>query len=213
MKENKDIQENQTIIDEDGNQISINPEIDSSKESLVDKKTLRKYRIHWYQKIPYPVRALFIKYWFFGLNYFLFDMGLASIPFFRENTNETFYYTTLILIFVAGFALGVFNDIFVYNILEVIEDDPKQSKPYIFFKSKKLYSLFINIIYGILVGFLTHWLCAGLTTAIDPTNGSFWFREAFSCALIGFIVDGAFIGLKNLLVLAYHRFFKKDSIE
>ncbi len=211
MKNNSN--EKEQLRDEDGNLISMNPDASNDqKENLVDKKTLKKYRVHWYQRIPYPVRALFIKYWFFGLNYFLFEMGLGSISIFRESSGDTFAAASMILILISGIALGVFNDIFVYNILDVIEDYPGQKKPYVIFKSRKVYSLFINVIFGIAVAFLGRWLSGLIALAIDPelTNVWGWFREPLTCGLMMFIVDGALISIKNFIVYLYHH-FKGDT--
>ncbi len=211
MKNNSN--EKEQLRDENGNPISMNPDANNGqKENLVDKKTLKKYKVHWYQRIPYPVRALFIKYWFFGLNYFLFEMGLGSISIFRESTGDTFAAASMILILISGLALGVFNDIFVYNILDVIEDYPGQKKPFVIFKSKKVYSLFINVIFGIVVAFLGRWLSGLIALAIDPelTNVWGWFREPLTCGLMMFIVDGALISIKNFIVYLYHH-FKGDT--
>ncbi len=211
MKNNSN--EKEQLRDENGNPISMNPDANNGqKENLVDKKTLKKYKVHWYQRIPYPVRALFIKYWFFGLNYFLFEMGLGSISIFRESTGDTFAAASMILILISGLALGVFNDIFVYNILDVIEDYPGQKKPFVIFKSKKVYSLFINVIFGIVVAFLGRWLSGLIALAIDPelTNVWGWFREPLTCGLMMFIVDGALISIKNFAVYLYHH-FKGDT--
>jgi hypothetical protein len=201
--------DNEILKDENGKQVVINSDKQLDGDDLVDKKTLKKYRIHWYQRIPYPVRALLIKYWFFGLNYFLFDMGIGALEIFQKND----FGSNLILWLIGGFALGVFNDIFLYNILDVIEDYPKESKPYVIFKSKKLYSLFINIVYGLLIGYLSHIICGSIVLAInsDTENLGWWFREPFTCALVMFVLDGAIIALKNFLVLLVKNIRGTDS--
>lgn len=197
MKENQEI--DNELKDEEGNVININSTASSNGEDLVDKKTLKKYKIHWYQKIPYPVRALLIKYWFFGLNYFLFMVGLGSLSYF-QNT-ELFGFKSLLLMFICGFALGVFNDLFVYNILDVIEDYPSQSRRFVFFKSKKVYSLFINTFYGLVLGMGSLLLCGILARVVyESTEIDFLFREPFTVALVEFIIDLLIIEFKNLIV-------------
>lgn len=187
-------------------------DVDSLTEPIVDKRTLNKYRIHWYQKVPYPVRALFIKYWFFGLVYFLFEMGIGAIPYFRITDSTTIFgVNTIILILITGFALGVFNDFLVYNILDVIEDDPGEKAPYVFFKSKKFYSLFINIIYGECVAFLSLYLCGIIAMAISPDNSMFYFREPLTCGLMMFVIDYLFLMVKNLVVYIYKKFICGES--
>lgn len=203
-------QESNKLIDDEGNEININPEVkkDYKDEDLVDKKTLKKYRIHWYQKIPYPVRALLIKYWFFGLNYFLFQNGLGSLSFFREASQDLFALNTFILMIICGLAIGVFNDIFVYNILDTIEDYPGQSKDYVIYKSNKVISLLINTLYGLILGVVSLIIC-GLLSSLIGTD-SFWFREAFSVAVIEFLIDFLIIGIKNIFVKYV---FKKREVE
>lgn len=197
MKENQEI--DNELKDKEGNIININSETSLSGDDLVDKKTLKKYRIHWYQKIPYPVRALFIKYWFFGLNYFLFMVGIGSLSYFQST--ELFGFKSLLLMFICGFALGVFNDLFVYNILDVIEDYPLQSRRYMFFKSKKVYSLFINTLYGLILGMGSLLLCGILARVVyESTEIDFLFREPFTVALVEFLIDLVIVELKNLIV-------------
>ena len=173
-------------------------------DGLVDKKTLKKYRIHWYQKIPYVVRALIIKYWFFALVYFLFMNGLGSLEIFRSESN--FAGMTLVLMLITGLAIGVFNDLLVYNILDVIEDFPGQKDDYVMFKSKKLYSLFINIAYGLVVGFLSIYIGGSLNSLIQAEKFSWLFREAFTAGLLLFVVDGIFILIKDFIK---HKLLKK----
>lgn len=178
--------------------------IEKEDEGLVDKKTLKKYRAHWYNKIPYPVKALFIKYWFFGLVYFLFMNGLGSLEIFRSEA--LFSVMTLVLILITGLAIGVFNDLLVYNILDVLEDYPGQKEDYVFFKSRKLYSIFINIVYGLVVGFSGIYLCGTIASLVDPSLSSLWFREPFTCGLVLSVVDGVFLLLKYFFV---HKVFGK----
>ena len=131
-KTNTPLEETTELKDENGNTVSINPEPekDSLKDdNLVDKKILKKYKVHWYHRIPYPVRALLIKYWFFGLNYFLFQMGLGSIDFFRASTTNTFAVSTLLLIFVSGFAAwDIFDDI--QNVIDkdIVKDTKSKTR-------------------------------------------------------------------------------------
>lgn len=183
---------------------------DNLTEPIVNKKVLKKYRLHWYQKVPYPIRALFIKYWFFGLVYFLFEMGLGSIPYFSQST-EIYAVPTLLLTFITGLACGVFNDFFVYNILEVIEDDPGERNPYIMYKSRKIYSMLINIVYGVVVVFVSIYLCGLIVIAMNPnTEGDtyYYFREPLTCGLMMFAIDYAFIFIKNLIVYIYKKYIK-----
>lgn len=176
---------------------------------IVDKKTLKKYRIHWYNRIPYPVKALFIKYWFFGLVYFLFMNGLGSLPVFQGGSQ--FSMMTLVLILITGIACGVFDDLLVYNILDVIEDYPGQKDSFVIFKSRKFYSIFVNVVYGVFLCIVSLYLCARFSSWIDPSLSSYWFREPFSAALVIFVLDGIFVSIKDGLVHLFRRGKQKDG--
>jgi hypothetical protein len=62
------------------------------------------------------------------------------------------------------------------------------------------------------VGFLSMYLCGLLSQLVDPALESFWFREPLTAALVMFIVDGAFIGLKNLVVMIFRHFRPKETV-
>ncbi len=193
---------------EHNNQTSQNEDLMKSSnaekdDGIVDKKTLKKYRVHWYNRIPYPLKALFIKYWFFGLVYFLFMNGLGSLPVFQSESG--FSLMTLVLMLITGIALGVFDDLLVYNILDVLEEFPEQKNCFVMFKSRKLYSIFINVFYGVFLGFVSLYLCALFSSWIDPSLSSYWFREPFSAALVLFVLDGFFVFVKDLIVYLFNR--------
>lgn len=154
-----------------------------------------KKQLAWYHRIPFFVKAVLIKYWFFGLNYFLFEMGLGYL------FPDMSAYSAWLLILIASLAQGVFNDILVYNILDAWENKPGEAKNYELFKSKKLYSLFINIVYGFVWGFITYYLCGTIATAIQHLwPQSYFFQEPLSFALIGFAVDAVFVSIKDGIV-------------
>ena len=92
------------------------PEIKKEQVSLSkEEKKRRKGNRSFLASVPYPVKALLIKYWFFGLNYFLFQRGLGSL--FAQLTDKNSLYLRII----SSFALGVFNDFLVYPILDTIQ--------------------------------------------------------------------------------------------
>ncbi len=163
--------------------------------SLCNEKKKRRKSPSFLSTVPYPVKALLIKYWFFGLNYFLFQRGLGYL--FLELTKANSLYLRLI----SGFALGVFNDLLLYPILRVLEVSEGESFPYVFFTGKHVYSLLINVAYGRLIGFLSYLACLNLYNLIAASYpNTFFFREPFSYGLMAFLIDFAFLGLKNLCV-------------
>lgn len=172
------------------------PEIKKEQVSLSkEEKKRRKGNRSFLASVPYPVKALLIKYWFFGLNYFLFQMGLGSL--FAQLTDKN----TLYLRIISSFALGVFNDFLVYPILDTIQIYDKEGRYYWMCRGKHIYSFFVNVVYGFLVGFLSWLICLKLYLLIASYFPyTYFFREPFSFALVRFLVDGFFLFIKNLIV-------------
>ena len=120
--------------------------------------------------------------------------------------NDMTAYSAWLLILIGSFAQGIFNDVLVYNILDAWENVPGEAKNWEFFKSKKLYSLFINVAYGLLWGFLTYYLCGIIATAIQSQWAeSYFFQEPLSFAVIGFLIDGVFVLFKDSIVYLIQR--------
>lgn len=178
------------------------------KETKRDEPTDENFvpKVHWYNRIPFWVKAFLIKYWFMGAEFYFFQVGLGY--FFQGES------ATIGLAAATGLAAGVFNEIFVYPILDVSENHPNQSNVWILFKSKKLYSLFINVLYGLI------WAVGALlinaivkTNFIGMDNTAYGFAEPFCFACYGMVIDAVIITIKNLIVLFYHRVIKKQSKE
>lgn len=153
-------------------------------------------KVSWFDRIPFWVKAVFIKYWFFGMTYYFF---VTAFGYFFQN-NEVYNNNPIISWIIVGCATGFFNDWMVYNILDTVETKRGQSFYWVMFKNKKFYSTLINLVYGLVWSCLTFLLCAFFADLImksDPET--WWFREAFSFALIGFVIDGAFVGLKDCI--------------
>lgn len=138
-------------------------------------------------RLPYWLKAIVIKYWFFGAICFFSLMGTGLIG---ENA----------AIF-AGVLSGCLFDIVVYNILLLMDSDENESRHFMMYKSKKIYSLFINIVYQVVVFFIAMLICSSIVNSYkDPVNN--WFlQEPFSIGLVLFIIDGIFITIKGLIVL------------
>ena len=138
-------------------------------------------------RLPDWVKAIFIKYWFYGAICFFALMGTWLIG---ENA----------AIFAGVLAGGVF-DLVVYNILIMMESDENESRHFIMYKSKKIWSVFINMCYEVVVFFLAMLFCSTIVnTYKDPVNN--WFlQEPFSQGLVLLVFDAVFITIKGLLVL------------
>jgi hypothetical protein len=164
--------------------------------------------VKWYNHIPFVLKALVLKYWFYGLEYYLIEMGIGYFI-----TDNTYAYLLMLLL---GFTIGLFNELFVYNLLSIFENHPEQSKPYVFIKSKKLYSLFINVIYGIAFGFIVMVLFALLQNAVTATADvarieQFGLFSPLIFAGFALVADAVFVGLKDLFVVLFRKFFHKEG--
>ena len=172
---------------------------DKINEIVTDKNEEYKPKVPFLNKIPFVIKALVLKYWFYGLGYFLIMNGIGY--FFQELT----YFIAFCLILGLGVAYGILFDIFLYNIYDVLEIYPGESKPYTLFKRRGklgILSLLINTVYGIIIAFSTS-LIGALFMKI-PGNPGFG-AEAFSYALIALILDAVVLSIKYLIVYLIHR--------
>lgn len=166
------------------------------KEEEIIQEDNYKSHVRFIDRIPYPIKAIVLKYWFLGLGYYLIMNGIGY--FFQDET-----YTVIALLNLAlGLCYGVFFDIFLYNIYDVIETYEGQRKPYILFKRKNILSLLINVVYGIILAISSTFIGA-LFMQIEGNPG--FGAEAFSYALIALILDAIVLSIKNLIIYLIHR--------
>ena len=100
----------------------------------------------------------------------------------------------------AGALAGAIFDMVVYNILIMMDSDENESRHYIIYKSKKIWSLFINIAYNMALFMCTMLFCSAIVRSYkDPVNN--WFlQEPFSQALVLFVFDAVLVTIKNVVV-------------
>ena len=146
-------------------------------------------------RVPYCIKAIFIKYWFYGVICFFVLMGLGGAGANGENGA-----------IICGLVAGLVFDFIVYGIFKLMDSDKKESKHYMMFKSKRFYSVLINVPYQFVVFILGMLIMTSIiATYKDPVNN--WFlQEPFSQALVLTVIDAVFMLIKNLLV---HLFKKK----
>ena len=165
-------------------------------ELLQDEEELtqeiKKYDKGFLNKVPYSIKAILIKYWFYGAVCFFSLMGFIGIS--GENAA-----------LVGGLIAGALFDIACYNILEMIDHDNNKAKYYMMYKSKKIYSVFIIVFYQVAVFLIAMVIISSIvSTYKDPVNN--WFlQEPLSIALVLTAIDAIFLLIKNLLV----KLFKK----
>ena len=160
---------------------------------LVDEEEISMDNMNAYKqqgfiaRLPYWIKAIFIKYWFFGSICFFSLMGTGLI-----GENAALF---------AGVLSGCLFEFVVYNILIMMDSDENESRHYIFFKSKKFYSLLINIVYQVVVFFLAMLICSSIVNLYDKPEANWFLQEPFSIGLVLFIIDGIFITIKGLIIL------------
>ncbi|MFA6812001.1 MAG: hypothetical protein WCR45_02755 [Bacteroidaceae bacterium] len=153
------------------------------------------YKLSRFQRIPFWVKAVLIKYWSFGMIYYFIIAGLG-IYLIKYDVSLSFL--------IMGIVMGLVNDIVVNNILEVIDDENHHAHWYWIFKSKKVYSLLINIVYGVIWGVISGIFSAFLASVI-PNNTIGLFQEPFTFALVGSLVEAFFVGIKDLIVYKHQK--------
>ncbi len=171
---------------------------DSAPEGAPDSFKESKLR-----KIPYAYKAVFVKYWTCGVIYFFVNMGLTN-TLFSDN----------VVLFSQGFDIIVLVDGLIYGLayfflhgflLELAERYEGEGRPWSIYYSRKWWTIWIDILYGLVWSFLCNFFCLYLNEWMNNTPVSWMFREPFTFALLGLAVEMAFIGLKNLCVYIVHR--------
>lgn len=102
------------------------------------------YKIDRLARIPVPVKAVFIKFWFAGAVFFFVGMGIPSL----NSANQ------IDLSLVLGIVLGMVTDLLVNNIFRYLATDKNDFGAYMVFGKKRFSSFFLNILYNIVISFL-----------------------------------------------------------
>ena len=166
---------------------------DSSKTYSQDE--INQYqKTGFWAKIPYAVKALVLKYWFFGAIVFFVMMripGLQSIDY----------------ALICGIVGGAIIDVACNNLLLLMEGENKEAQHFMMYKSKRwagVLSLLVTIVYEILLFGATSYFCSWIVSMYkDPVNN--WFlQEPFTIALVLLVFDAIIMtikfGLKKLFI-------------
>ncbi len=148
---------------------------------------------------PFWLKALFIKFWFFGLVCYFVLMGLGIYI-----TNN------LDLFVVCGLVCGVVVDCFVNPIFRMMESDRKEYNYFMMFPFpfKKIWTFFANLIYYLGVMILLSWFYELIFGVLKVSD--FGGVEPLGFGLACLIVDMALIGIKDLIVFLVKRAVKKS---
>lgn len=162
-------------------------------EIPADKKLTdpaKQYRSDFLDRIPSPIKALFIKWWFNAAMCFFFVWGFGL----------TDYLDILVVISVT---VGIVTDILVNNILRFIETIPGENNKWMMFTKKKYWTFIANILYSLVIVFCVIWFYNGINILINSITGNFenvpLGVEPILFGAIYMAFDLLFIGIKNLI--------------
>lgn len=175
-----------------------NQEVEEKKlkyEDEISMDDLHAYKQQGFlARIPYWIKAVLLKYWFYGAICFFVLIGLGGAGATGENGA-----------IVCGLIAGLVFDFIVYGIFRLMDSDKKESRYYVMYKTKNVWSVFVNIPYQLLIFILGMWIMTSIVaTYKDPVNN--WFlQEPFSQALVLTALDAVFVLIKNLLVYLFRK--------
>ncbi len=192
MKKNKDLTEQEIEELKKGPTKDINPYKDNS----------------FFSRIPFAIKALVFKWWMYGVGVFFIFWGLSNLI---GNDAALDSAGIIILSIVLSLFDGIILDVVVNHFIELMDSDKRQSKYFIFFHSKKVYSLFINILYSF---FVTYPCVVIFENLNDLLNKYFAINISVEPIFTGLLllgIDMLFILLKNIFVKLFNKIFRKDK--
>lgn len=154
----------------------------------------KKYRSQGlFNKIPFWVKALFMKFWFNGAVCFFIFWGLGI------------YVTDMLdMIVVMSVVLGMVTDILVNNAFRFLADYEGQNNKWMMFPQKKYWTFFANIFYAfiILVGVIWFYnIINVVANNIKGTESGLYVAvEPLLFGLSYMFIDMVFITMKNTMI-------------
>lgn len=152
--------------------------VDADKKEFSKDKKLKdpgkKYRSSFLDKIPDPVKALFVKFWFNGSIYFFIIMGLPM------NEQDR--------MFIFAAVLGMVTDLLVNNALRLIETVPGANNKWMMFTQKKYWTFIANLFYAFFVLYFVNQFNMVIPIVYEPIG----------FGIVYMLFDLLFVGMKNL---------------
>ena len=169
-------------------------------EETKGAKKFDPYSVDKISRIPAPIKAILVKWWFAGLVCYFIVMGLGSIG---------IEMSTLDMLVLTGAVLGLIVDLMVNPILRMIQSDRKEMHAYMMFPFPfKAYWTFItNVIYYVVVLVVVNYCYLGLNLLVQLGSSSAYVAlEPLLFGVFTVIADMAFIGIKDLIVYLVKRY-------
>ena len=143
-------------------------------------------------RIPSPIKALFIKFWFNGAVCFYIFWGLGMLV------------TDLLdMMVIMAVVLGMVNDLLVNNAFHFFAITPGSNNKWMMFPQRKLWTFFANIVYSFVVLSVVYMMYASIILAFNiGYNGEIPFGvEPVLFGLFYMLADMLFVGMKNLAII------------
>ena len=156
------------------------------------KEELEKYRSKRGIKLPDWLKVVLLKTWFAGAVCFFILWGLGM-----------YVSATLDQLFILGVVMGMVNDLMVNPILRFMEKYPGQNNKWMMLPQKKVYSFFLNILYGFLIVYCVYSIYTGVNGAINAAAGTDDIILGVEPILFGLLCMGfdmLFIGIKRMFL-------------
>lgn len=176
----------------------------SAAEAREEEEKVNVYKLSFFDKIPYIVKALFFKFWVYGFVFFFIDMTLGEVI---SRIPDGWIWIHVI----RGVALGAVVDLILNHFLPAFETNKKESRYYMMLKTNKFYSVFVNIIYCVVLSLFVGLSCGAMSNALAKALGKeviFVFREPFTFAFVMLVFDAVLQTIKNVLVTMFKRLRK-----
>lgn len=153
------------------------------------KEELEKYRSgrgKW--RLPEPVKAFLIKWWFYGAVCFFVFMGLGL-----------YLGDQLDLYFVAAVVMGMTGDLLINRFLRFTEKLPGGNAAYMMVTSRGARGFFLNLLYACLLLFLVV-TCYGIVNALLGALGGYLGVEPICFGIFTVLCDTLCLKIKTTLL-------------
>lgn len=164
--------------------------VDIPKDKIL-RDPAKQYRSDLLDRIPSPVKSLFIKWWFNAAACFFFIWALGLTDY-------------LDILVITSITIGMTTDILVNNILRFIEIVPGENAKWMMFTKKKYWTFIANILYSFLIIYCVMWLYNGINILINSITGNVesvpFGVEPILFGIFYMLFDILFISMKNLML-------------
>ena len=154
------------------------------------KDPAKQYRSDFIDRIPSPVKSLFIKWWFNAASCFFFVWALGLTDY-------------LDILVITSVTIGMITDILVNNILRFLEIVPGENNKWMMFTKKKYWTFIANILYSFVIIYCVMWFYNGVNVLINSITGNIesvpFGVEPILFGAIYLAFDLLFIGIKRLI--------------